>query len=51
MDNRSYNPNDENYFENFCSACDNFGTCNCLFMDYVEENTKWQEINCRNFWN
>ena len=44
-------PNSENYFENFCVACDNFMTLDCPFISVVKENTKWKYIGCRSFWN
>lgn len=37
-------------FENYCGNCDNFKTDDCPFVEVVEENTKWKDINCKNFW-
>ena len=43
-------PNSENYFENFCVACDNFMTLDCPFLSFVGTNTKWKDIGCTGFW-
>ena len=48
--NHSFDPKDSNYFENFCAACDYFGTLDCPFLSIVNENTRWKHIGCNNFW-
>ena len=44
-------PTKDDYFENFCGACDNFMSLDCPFISVVKENTKWKYIGCRSFWN
>ena len=44
-------PTKDDYFENYCGACDNFMTLDCPFISVVKENTKWKYIGCRSFWN
>ena len=43
-------PTKDDYFENFCAACDNFMTSACPFALIVRENTKWKDIGCERFW-
>ena len=43
-------PTKDDYFENFCGACDNFMTPDCPFAQIVKENTKWKNIGCKSFW-
>ena len=43
-------PTKDDYFENFCGACDNFMTPDCPFAQIVRENTKWKNIGCKSFW-
>jgi hypothetical protein len=43
-------PTKDNYFENFCGACDNFQTLDCPFMTLVNSRTRYKEIGCRSFW-
>ena len=44
------NPDSPNYFENFCSACDYFGTRDCPYAGHVRRDTQWRKIGCTNFW-
>lgn len=41
--------NNQYTFEEYCSACDNFGTDICSYKDKVTDMTKWKEINCNSF--
>ena len=43
-------PTKDDYFENYCGACDNFMTPDCPFAQIVRENTKWKNIGCKSFW-
>ena len=43
-------PTKDDYFENFCAACDNFMTSDCPFALIVRENTKWKDVGCKIFW-
>lgn len=43
-------PTKDDYFENFCGACDYFQTLDCPFISIVTAKTKWKDIGCRNFW-
>jgi len=36
-------------FENFCNACDNFGTLECPYNGKVVLSTDWRNIGCSNF--
>ena len=36
-------------FENFCNACDNFGTEDCPYNGKVVLSTDWRNIGCSNF--
>lgn len=40
---------DTETFENFCNACDNYGTEECPFNGKVFIDTKWKNIGCANF--
>lgn len=40
---------DINTFENFCNACDNFGTPDCPFNGKTTLDTRWKNIGCANF--
>lgn len=37
-------------FENFCNACDNFGTDDCPYNGKVDFSTNWKNIGCANFY-
>ena len=43
-------PTNDDYFENFCAACDNFMTSDCPFISIVIADTKWKDIGCKSFW-
>ncbi len=36
-------------FENFCNACDNFGTDECPYNGKVVFSTDWRNIGCTKF--
>ena len=37
-------PAKDDYFENFCGACDNFMTIDCPLIEIINTNTKWKTI-------
>jgi len=43
-------PTKDDYFENFCGACDYFQTLDCPFISMVTAKTKWKDIGCKSFW-
>ena len=43
-------PAKDDYFENFCVACDDFRTPDGPFATIVGEHTKWKNIGCKSFW-
>lgn len=47
----TWDPKDSNYFENFCSACDNFRTDNCPFRERATLWSRWkEEFRCEHFY-